>query len=113
MNAIPNSLDNKDIVCDIEKNISECFMINTSTDSGSASNNKETYWERSLGFLIIGIIGILANAFVVIILGSSVKLRQKLVKTLIIHQSFVDLLASVALVGTAHLSPYDPHGSPC
>ena len=110
MSAIPNSLDNKDIVCDIEKNIPECFMINTSTDSGSASNNKETYWERSLGFLIIGIIGILANAFVAIILGSSVKLRQKLVNTLIIHQSFVDLLASVALVATAHLSPYDPHG---
>ena len=111
MNAIPNSLDNKDIVCDIEKNISECLMITTSMQNIlTASNNNETYWERSLGFLIIGIIGILANAFVVIILGTSVKIRQKLVNTLIIHQSFIDFLASVALVATAHLSPYDPHG---
>ena len=53
------------------------------------SNNGEAYWKRSLGFLIIGIIGILANAFVIVILGSSAKIRQKLVNTLIIHQSFI------------------------
>ena len=80
------------------------------------SNNGEAYWKRSVGFLIIGIIGILANAFVIVILGSSAKIRQKLVNTLIIHQSFVDFLTSIALVGTAHFSPYDSHGlgrTPC
>ena len=30
--------------------------------------------------------------------------------TLIIHQSFVDLLASVALIGTAHIDGLDKHG---
>ena len=74
------------------------------------SNNGEAYWKRSLGFLIIGIIGILANAFVIAILGSSAKIRQKLVNTLIIHQSCIDFLTSIALVGTAHFSPHDPHG---
>ena len=86
-------------------------MIDSAKQNVSiAQNNEETYWQRSLGFLIIGIIGILANGFVIIILGTSVKIRRKLVNTLIIHQSFVDFLASVALVGTAHLSPDDPHG---
>ena len=69
-----------------------------------------TYLERSLGFLIIGGIGIISNLFAICILGSSTKLRQKLVNTLIIHQSFVDLLASIALVGMAHLDGGDPHG---
>ena len=36
----------------------------------------ETYLERSLGFLIIGIIGVLANAFVILFLGSSAKITQ-------------------------------------
>ena len=78
--------------------------VSITTDTG------ETYWERSLGFLVIGIIGILANAFVVVILGSSAEIRRKIVNTLIIHQSFVDFLTSIALVGTAHLDPYDRHG---
>ena len=69
-----------------------------------------TYLERALGFLIIGVIGIIANLFVTIILGSSAKLRHKLVNTLIIHQSFVDLLPSIALVGTAHMNVGDQHG---
>ena len=72
--------------------------------------NEETYLERSLGFLIIGIIGVVANAFVILILGSSTKIRQKLVNTLIIHQSFVDLSASVLLIGTAHIDGADQHG---
>ena len=89
----------------------ECLMNDSSTQNTSITlNNGESYWERSLGFLIIGIIGILANSFVIMILGSSVKIRMKLVNTLIIHQSFIDFLASVALVGTAHLSAGDPHG---
>ena len=98
-------------MCDLEKNISECIVIDSAKQNASiAQNNEETYWQRSLGFLIIGMIGILANGFVIIILGTSVKIRRKLVNALIIHQSFVDFLASVTLVGTAHLSPYDPHG---
>ena len=98
-------------MCDIEKNISECLKIDSEMENASiALTNEESYWQRSLGFLIIGIIGILANGFVIIILGTSLKIRRKLVNTLIIHQSFVDFLASLALVATAHLSPYDPHG---
>ena len=98
-------------MCDLDKNISDCLMPDSAKQNASiAQNNEETYWQRSLGFLIIGIIGILANGFVIIILGTSVKIRRKLVNTLIIHQSFVDFLASLALVATAHLSPYDPHG---
>ena len=83
---------------------------------GEASNgtrtleNAETYLERSLGFLIIGIIGVVANTFVILILDSSAKIRQKLVNTLIIHQSFVDLLASIVLIGTAHIDGADQHG---
>ena len=98
-------------MCNSGENISQCWMKNASIQTVLAvSNNGETYWERSLGFLIIGIIGILANAFVIIVLCSSVKIRQKLVNTLIIHQSFIDFLASVALAATAHLSPYNQHG---
>ena len=107
----PQRLDSSESMCDVEKNISECLMIDSAKQNASiAQNNEETYWERSLGFLIIGIIGILANGFVIIILGSSIKIRRKLVNTLIIHQSFIDFFASVALVGTAHLSPRDLHG---
>ena len=74
------------------------------------TRNKETYLERSLGFLVIGIIGVTANSFVILVLGSSAKIRQKLVNTLIIHQSFVDLLTSVLLIGTAHIDGLDQHG---
>ena len=98
-------------MCDLGKNISEYLVIDSAKQNASiAQNNEETYWQRSLGFLIIGIIGILANAFVIVILGSSAKIRQKLVNTPIIHQSFADFLTSIALVGTAHFSPYDPYG---
>ena len=72
--------------------------------------DKETYLERSLGFWIIGGIGIISNLFTIFVLASSARIRQKLVNTLIIHQSFVDLLPSVALVGMAHLDGTDPHG---
>ena len=74
-----------------------------------ALKNKETYLERSLGFLIVGIFGILSNLVAIFVLGSSAKIRQKLVNTLIIHQNFIDLLASIALVGIAHLDGTDPH----
>ena len=106
----PYSFDNMYIICSAKNNISQCLMNSSTQNVSITSVNKETYWERYLGFLIIGIIGILANVVVIIILGTSVKIRRKLVNTLIIHQSFVDFLASVALVGTAHFSGYDPHG---
>ena len=63
-----------------------------------------------MGFLIVGGIGIISNLFAILVLGSSAKIRQKLVNTLIIHQSFVDLLASTALVGMSHLDVTDQHG---
>ena len=72
--------------------------------------DEETYLERTLGFLIIGGIGIISNLFAIFVLGSSAKIRQKLVNTLIIHQSFVDLLSCMALVGMAHLDGSDQHG---
>ena len=79
-------------------------------NSSNNFSNAQTYLERSLGFLVIGVIGVFTNLFVIIVLGSSTKLRQKLVNTLIIHQSFVDFLSSVALVGTAHPDGGDEHG---
>ena len=88
-----------DILC----NTSFCEEVKT-------VGNGENYLERALGFLVIGIIGVVSNLFVILILGSSAKIRQKLVNTLIIHQSFVDLLASVALIGTAHIDGLDEHG---
>ena len=72
--------------------------------------NKETYLERSLGFLIVESIGILSNLVAICVLGSSAKIRRKLVNTLIIHRSVIDLLASIALVGMAHLDGTDQHG---
>ena len=80
------------------------------TETNLIESHRESYLERSLGFLVIGIIGTVANLFVVVTLGSSQQIRQKLVNTLIIHQSFVDLLSSIALVGTAHLDGLDEHG---
>ena len=72
--------------------------------------DKETYLERSLGFLIVGSIGIFSNLVAIFVLGSSPKTRRKLVNTLIIHQSFIDLLACIFLVGMAHLDGTDQHG---
>ena len=100
----------------MEIETSSTFVLCKATQCMTISNDSittgrtETYLERSIGFLIIGIIGIVANLFVILILGSSAKTRQKLVNTLIIHQSFVDFLASVALVGTAHVEVLDKHG---
>ena len=88
-----------------------CNSTNVTHDS---ENSNVTYLERSLGFRIIGIIGICSNLFAILILSSSPQIRRKLVNTLIntliIHQSFVDLLASIALVGMAHLDGGDVHG---
>ena len=67
------------------------------------NDDKITYLEKALGFLIIGLIGIFSNLFAIFILGSSSKMREKLVNTLIIHQSFIDLLASIALISMAHI----------
>ena len=93
-------------------NVSFCenFSQNDTRHTIETTRSNETYLERSLGFLVIGIIGVVANSFVILILGSSAKIRQKLVNTLIIHQSFVDLLTSVLLIGTAHIDGLDQHG---
>ena len=86
------------------------FSQNNTRHTIETTRSKETYLERSLGFLVIGIIGVVANLFVILILGTSAKIRRKLVNTLIIHQSFVDLLTSVLLIGTAHIDGSDQHG---
>ena len=72
--------------------------------------DNDTYLERSLGFLIIGSLGIVSNVFAILVLSSSAKIRKKVMNTLLIHQSFVDLFSCIALVGTAHLDGLDPHG---
>ena len=97
---------------DINCNVSFCERPRgpSTAHTNVKISTKETYLERALGFLVIGIIGTIANAFVILVLGSSVKIRQKLVNTLIIHQSFVDLLTSVLLIGTAHIDGLDQHG---
>ena len=95
----------------MECNFTECEIIYVEITTGiMVPMKKQTYLERSLGFLIIGIIGFISNLFVIIVLSSSVKIRHKLVNTLIIHQSVVDILASVALIGTTHLDASQPHG---
>ena len=90
-------------------NTNERILLGNVT-SVTVNTAKEIYLQRSLGFLIIGGIGILSNVFAIFTLASSAKLHQKLVNSLIIHQSFVDMLASIALVGTAHIDGLDPHG---
>ena len=87
-------------------------MVNENEVSNNTHQveDKETFLERALGFWITGGIGIISNLFTIFVLASSARIRQKLVNTLIIHQSFVDLLASIALVGMAHLDGTDPHG---
>ena len=74
----PYSSDNMYIICRVKNNFSQCLMNYSTQNVSITSGNKETYWERPLGFLIIGIIGILANVVVIIILGSSVKLEENL-----------------------------------
>ena len=74
------------------------------------TQDKQTYIEKSLGFIILGFIGIISNLFAIFVLGSSAQIRKQLVNTLIIHQSFIDLLASVFLVGLAHIEVTDVHG---
>ena len=113
MNAVVNTSSNYTFFngsttndCNTMFNFKTCFNCGNTT----LKVRKETYLERSMGYLIIGIVGILANSFTILILGSSSKIRQKVVNTLIIHQSFVDFLASIALVGTAHIDVTDKHG---
>ena len=90
----------------------ECELIYSNvTDSTGmvVAMEKQSYAERNLGYVLIGIIGVLSNLFVIIVLGSSAKIRQKIVNTLIIHQSVVDFLTSAALIGPSHLDGSKPH----
>ena len=72
--------------------------------------NKQPYVETYLGYVLIGIIGFLSNLFVIIVLCSSIKIRHKIVNTLIIHQSVVDMLTSIALICPSHLDGSKLHG---
>ena len=111
------SMENFDPFIDTGKKHIQCneslwnlFPHNEVCNATDLIEDKETYLERSLGFLIVGFTGILSNLVTIYVLGSSAKIRQKLVNTLIIHQSFIDLLASISLVGMAHLDGTDQHG---
>ena len=87
------------------------ILGNTSwSETSNGTINGESCLEISMGFMVIGIVGVVANAFAIGILGSSAKIRQKLVNTLIIHQSCVDMFASIILIGTAHIDGTDQHG---
>ena len=113
------TLSLEDMHVQFKNDMNETFCNISLCDTSNGSNavprnkyvgNEENYLERSLGFLVVGIIGVVANVFAIFILGSSVKIRRKLINTLIIHQSFVDFLASVMLIGTAHVDGSDQHG---
>ena len=88
----------------------DSLYCNSTDVTHDSQHSNATYLERSLGFLIIGIIGICSNSFAILVLSSLPKIRRKLVNPLIIHQSLVDLLACIALVGMAHLDGGDLHG---
>ena len=81
--------------------------VNFSTESDQDSNDNGYNLEAALPFLTIGSFGVFLNGFTVVILGSSVRLRKKILNTLIIHQSIIDLICSASLIGTAHLSTTD------
>ena len=109
---IPPDQSISGFIYDTKCNLSLCSISNVTNivPTAEITASKETYLERSLGYVVIGIIGVVANVFVILILGSSSIIRQKLVNTLIIHQSFVDLLVSIVMIGTAHVDGSDQHG---
>ena len=116
-NSLKTSTENFDPLIDTRGKNIQCneslwnlFPHSEVCNATDLTEDKETYLERSLAFLIVGFTGILPNLVTIYVLGSSAKIRQKLVNTLIIHQSVIDLLASISLVGTAHLDGTDQHG---
>ena len=112
INPSPSFISDTNIInpkCD-KTVLNRTKYLSNFSETNFTESRGESYFERSLGFLVIGIIGTVANLFVILILGSSLQIRQKLVNTLIIHQSFVDMLSSIALVCTAHLDGLDQHG---
>ena len=115
--SLKTSLENTDSLIDTREKNFQCneslwnlFPHNEVCNATGLTEDRESYLQRSLGFLIVGFTGILSNLVTIYVLGSSAKIRQKLVNTLIIHQSFIDLLSSIALVGMAHLDSTEPHG---
>ncbi len=87
------------------------FSNNYINDNNTHNNTSKKYdIERALPFLIIGSFGVILNALTIIVLGSSSVVRKKILNTLLIHQSIIDFVSSVALLGTAHLSLDDQHG---
>ena len=109
---IPPDQSISGFIYDTKCNLSLCSISNVTNivPTAEITASKKTYLERALGYVVIGIIGVVANVFVILILGSSSIIRQKLVNTLIIHQSFVDLLVSIVMIGTAHVDGSDQHG---
>ena len=93
-------------------NTSLCNMPyrNETYNTTDLTPDKQTYIQRSMGFLIVGCTGIISNLFAIFVLGSSAQIRIKLANTLIIHQSFIDLLASVFSVALTHIEVPDVHG---
>ena len=51
-------------------------------------------------FITIGVIGVLGNGFVILVIGLSKTMREKLTNIFIIHQSIVDLLVALFLILT-------------
>ena len=77
------------------RSLSGLIPQNTVSNVTDLIEDKETYLERSLGFLIVGSIGTFANLIAILVLISSVRIRKKIINTLIIHQSVTDFLACV------------------
>ena len=90
--------------------INNTIIQNYNNSVSNEDDSKRYNLKDALPFLIIGSIGVILNAFTILVLGSSSHLRKKILNTLIIHQSIIDLICSGSLIGTAHLSYSDPHG---
>ncbi len=80
-------------------------LENASTTSGEHLEDLDKYSNcdiPDLVYSIIGSVGILDNSFVLFVIYTSKPMRERLTNIYIIHQSFVDLLASVFLIATIH-----------
>ncbi len=93
-------------------NYSNINDFNTTTNSNPTLKTaaKDYNLKEALPFLTIGSLGVLLNGFTIIVLASSQELCKKILNTLIIHQSIIDLISSASLMGTAHLDGQDLPG---
>ena len=79
--SLKTSLENTDSLIDTREKDFQCneslwnlFPHNEVCSATDLIEDKETYLERSLGFLIVGFTGILSNLVTIYVLGSSVKI---------------------------------------